>query len=139
MRTSFPIPLVVFALGLLAGCGGRHQPTMPVEQAPEACCTQGDMDLQKFAGCRVGGRCRQGEVFWMRGAVACGPVDDASCAGGRCCHYRPRYNPGLGAAADETSDPADETTPDETPDETADDIPASPSVEPEPAGDGEGA
>jgi hypothetical protein len=103
MRTAFPIPGVL-AFALLVGCGGRHQPTEPVERAPEACCTAGDMQLQKFAGCRVGGRrCGEREVYWMRGAVTCGPVDAGNCAGGRCCEYRPRYDPSIGAPPSEAS------------------------------------
>ena len=103
MHVSFPI---LFAFVLLVGCGGRHQPSMPVEQAPEACCTKGDMQLQHFSGCRVGGRrCGEREVYWMRGAVTCGPVDTANCAGGRCCHYRPRVDTAAETAAVEPVEP----------------------------------
>jgi hypothetical protein len=132
MRSSFHIPLMVLVLGLAPGCGGRHPPTQPVDRAPEACCTDADEQLQQFAGCRVGGRCRQSEVFWMRGAVTCGPVDEASCANGRCCHYRPRYNPDLGAPADadETPEPPGELA---SEDEPATDIEPAQATDIEPA------
>jgi hypothetical protein len=143
MPTSFPIPLVVLVLGL-AGCGGRHQSTAPVERAAEACCTVGDAELQHFAGCRVGGgRCRQAEVFWMRGAVTCGPVDADNCAGGRCCHYRPRYDPAAGGqpegvageGTDETDTvPLQEADPDEEPSPPAEPQPSAAPSSAEPAG-----
>ena len=55
------------------------------------------MDLKNFKGCRIGGRrCGRGEIYWMQGSVSCTAIDEANCLGGRCCHYRPRYRPGLG-------------------------------------------
>jgi hypothetical protein len=123
MAKLFPI---AFAVGLLLGCGGHYKPTQPVELAPEACCTIGDMELQHFQGCRVGGRrCKKGEIYWMQGSVTCGPVDEANCAGGRCCHYKPRYRPGLGTpedtAGDESAAPPDEAGDDEAGDDDAGD------------------
>lgn len=82
---------------LLAGCRAI-KPDVSVEGAPQACCTSADPKLQNFEGCRVtGGNCqmRKGEKFWMRGAVSCGPVDEAACEGGRCCHYVQRYDPSI--------------------------------------------
>jgi len=87
-----------FALGvLLAGCRGI-KPEASVEGYPQACCTSADAKLENFKGCRLtGGNCkaRKDERWWMRGDVACGPVDEGNCAGGRCCHYRKRYDPSI--------------------------------------------
>jgi hypothetical protein len=86
------------SLGVLpTGCR-TIKPDVAVEGAPQACCRSADPKLQNFAGCRVaGGNCqmRRGEKYWMRGAVACGAVDEAQCEGGRCCHYQPRYDPSI--------------------------------------------
>jgi len=87
------------ALGLLLLPGCRTiKPDASVEGYPQACCTTADPKLQSFEGCRLtGGNCkiRKGEKWWMRGDIACGPVDEASCEGGRCCHYRQRYDPSI--------------------------------------------
>lgn len=87
------------ALGLLLLPACRTiKPDASVEGFPQACCTTADPKLQSFEGCRLtGGNCkiRKGEKWWMRGDVACGPVDEASCEGGRCCHYRQRYDPSI--------------------------------------------
>lgn len=83
---------------LLAGACSRINPEEPVERTPMACCTWGDFKLQNFKGCRIPTRdCRssKGERYWMRGYVTCGPVDEASCDGGRCCSYKPQYDEGL--------------------------------------------
>ena len=82
---------------LSAGCSAI-KPDASVEGAPQACCKSADPKLQHFEGCRVtGGNCsmRRGEKFWMRGSVACGPVDEAGCEGGRCCEYQKRYDPSI--------------------------------------------
>jgi hypothetical protein len=85
-------------LGLLpTGCRG-FRPDVSVEGIPQACCTTADPKLEKFEGCRIPQRsckARKGEKFWMRGAVACGPVDETACAGGRCCTYRQQYDPSI--------------------------------------------
>jgi hypothetical protein len=83
------------SLGLLFGAC-RVSPEVSVEGAPEACCTKSDRQLQNFKGCRVGSRCRKAEKFWMQGLVSCGPVDEAACEGGRCCHYEQLYDPNAG-------------------------------------------
>ena len=93
--------LVAFALLLLpnAGCTAVKKDE-PVEHAPQACCTEADAQLQHFKGCAVSRRnCRREERWWMRGFVTCGPVDEANCAGGRCCEYRPQYDAGVGEGA----------------------------------------
>lgn len=82
---------------LFAGCRAI-EPDVAVNGAPQACCKTADEKLQHFTGCRVtGGNCqlRRGEAYWMRGSVACGPVDEAQCEGGRCCTYEPRYDPSI--------------------------------------------
>mgnify|MGYP000087111295 CR=1 FL=1 len=82
---------------LPAGCRAI-KPDVAVEGAPQACCKTADAKLQHFTGCRVtGGNCqmRRGEKYWMRGAVKCGPVDEGSCEGGRCCEYVQRYDPSI--------------------------------------------
>lgn len=87
---------LLFALGSV-GCR-PVPPEASVEGVPQACCTEGDTELQNFAGCRIPTRkcrSRRGEKWWMRGSVHCGPVDEANCAGGRCCSYQPQYNPDL--------------------------------------------
>jgi hypothetical protein len=87
------------ALGLLLPGCRAVKPDASVEGYPQACCTSADPTLENFKGCRLtGGNCkrRQGEKWWMRGDVACGPVDAAACEGGRCCHYRQQYDPSIG-------------------------------------------
>lgn len=82
---------------LPAGCRAIKA-DVAVEGAPQACCKTADPKLQHFEGCRVtGGNCqmRRGEKYWMRGAVKCGPVDEGSCEGGRCCEYVQRYDPSI--------------------------------------------
>lgn len=86
------------SLGVLFGACRAIEPDVAVEGAPQACCKTADPKLQEFEGCRVtGGNCqlRRGERYWMRGAVACGPVDEAECEGGRCCHYLQQYDPSI--------------------------------------------
>ncbi|MCX4244620.1 hypothetical protein [Paraliomyxa miuraensis] len=94
-------PILGLGLGiaLAAGLGGCRtiKADAPVEGAAEACCTHADFELKNFEGCRIPGRhCGGEEKFWMRGNVVCGPVDAAQCEGGRCCSYRPIYDPSLG-------------------------------------------
>lgn len=82
---------------LLTGCQ-RLKPDVSVEGVPQACCASADNKLQSFKGCRIpsrGCKARQGEKFWMRGDIACGPEDPGACEGGRCCKYRPQYDPNL--------------------------------------------
>lgn len=99
--TPWGPPLLVAGLlaGLaVAGACQTIKPDAAVEGFPQACCTEADPKLEQFQGCRLtGGNCkaRKGETWWMRGDVACGPVDEAACAGGRCCHYRKRYDPSI--------------------------------------------
>jgi hypothetical protein len=86
------------SLGLLAPGCRRIAPEASVEGIPQACCASADSKLQSFKGCRIpqrGCKARRGEKFWMRGDVACGPVDEGQCAGGRCCEYRPQYDANL--------------------------------------------
>jgi hypothetical protein len=82
---------------LLTGCP-RVKPDVSVEGVPQACCASADSKLQSFKGCRIpsrGCKARKGEKFWMRGDIACTPVDAGECEGGRCCKYRPQYDPNL--------------------------------------------
>ncbi len=135
-RTASP-PIVALLgaalLGVLGGaaCGGRYKST-EAASAPEACCTWSDPELKNFRGCRVGGRhCTRGEIYWMQGAVRCGPVDEANCDGGRCCHYEPRYRPGLGQPGPQTTPPEDPAAPPSeppapTPDDTTEDLTTTP-------------
>ncbi len=87
-----------FALLSLPGCRVVSA-DVSVEGVPQACCASADPKLQSFKGCRLlqRGQCKSGadEKFWMRGDIACGPVDEAQCEGGRCCNYRPQYDPNL--------------------------------------------
>jgi hypothetical protein len=97
MSKLLPLGLGMSLGLLLLGCRAI-KPEASVEGLPEACCTSADPKLQSFKGCRIPQRScksRKGEKFWMRGDVACGPVDAASCEGGRCCHYRPQYDKDL--------------------------------------------
>lgn len=96
------------SLGLLAPGCRAVKPDASVEGAPQACCTTADFKLENFKGCRIpqrSCRSRKGEEFWMRGNVWCGPVDAGQCEGGRCCSYRPQYDPSLGKPI-ESSAPA---------------------------------
>jgi len=91
---------IVSGLFLCLSLGGcrQIQPEAAVEGIPQACCTSADPKLQDFKGCRIPQRScksRKGEKFWMRGSVSCGPVDEAQCAGGRCCSYRAQYDANL--------------------------------------------
>jgi hypothetical protein len=88
---------IVLALAL-PGCSVIKDDAS-VDGAPQACCRAADSQLKEFEGCRIlhRGSCkaRRGEKFWMRGHVMCGPVNEAECAGGRCCTYKPQYDPGI--------------------------------------------
>jgi hypothetical protein len=88
---------IVLALAL-PGCSVIKDDAS-VDGAPQACCSAADSKLKEFEGCRIlhRGSCkaRKGEKFWMRGHVMCGPVNEAECAGGRCCTYKPQYDPGI--------------------------------------------
>lgn len=82
--------------GLVALIGGtscrpRYAPDEPVKMGAESCCKLADEAMTKFAGCRMVNRCREDEPVWLRGAINCGPVDEARCAGGRCCELQPMY------------------------------------------------
>lgn len=93
---------------LMGGACSVVKPEQPVERTPEACCTWGDFQLQHFKGCRIPTRdCRasKGERYWMRGYVSCGPVDEASCDGGRCCSYKPQYDANLAEPVENWSPP----------------------------------
>ncbi len=97
MKTLLLPPCWGIALGLLLGCH-PVKPEVSIEGAPQACCLSADPTLQNFKGCRIPRRrckSRQGEKFWMRGAVSCGPVDEQQCEGGRCCAYQQQYDPNL--------------------------------------------
>lgn len=105
-RPSFPPAILVAALlGLAAGACTAVKKEASVEFAPQACCTEADAELQHFKGCRLPRRnCHKEEKWWMRGHVTCGPVDEASCAGGRCCEYKAQYDPSVGKPAEEAAD-----------------------------------
>ncbi|MCA9653628.1 MAG: hypothetical protein H6712_07755 [Myxococcales bacterium] len=94
-------------LGLLCGCHSI-KPEASIEGAPQACCTIADPQLKSFKGCRIPHRnckSRQGEKWWMRGSVSCGPVDEANCDGGRCCTYQQQYDPSIGAPIENWAPP----------------------------------
>ena len=101
------------ALGLLLGCH-RIAPEASIEGAPQACCSVADPMLKSFKGCRIPRRnCKSKleEKFWMRGAVECGPVDEAACEGGRCCAYTQQYDPSVGEPIENWAPPGfDEPT-----------------------------
>lgn len=88
---------IVLALALPACTAIKDD--VSVDGAPQACCTTADSKLKEFEGCRIlqRGSCkaRKGEKFWMRGHVVCGPVNEEECDGGRCCTYKPQYDPGI--------------------------------------------
>ncbi len=123
-RLSLRSALVAFALSALptGGCT-KIKKDEPVEHAAQACCTEADEQLQHFKGCAVTrGNCRREERWWMRGYVVCTAVDEANCAGGRCCEYRPQHDAAAQPAAQdaagvgeeaETKAPAEAVSPDE--------------------------
>jgi hypothetical protein len=97
MSKLLPLGLGMVLGVLLAACSG-FKPDVAVEGYPQACCTSADPKLENFKGCRLtSGNCKQRrhEKWWMRGDVACGPVDEGQCEGGRCCHYRKQYDPSI--------------------------------------------
>lgn len=107
----------LLGLGLLLGsvsCQPRYAPDQPVKQAPEGCCKFGNETMTKFAGCRVGHRCKADEPIWLRGAVTCGVVDEARCRGGRCCNFEPMYG-APGSVLNWEDNDADAATPGATP------------------------
>lgn len=98
MKQLLPL-LLGIALGPALGGCRTIKADASVEGIPQACCTTADPKLENFKGCRLPQRScksRRGEKFWMRGDVACGPVDEAACEGGRCCTYRPQYDASIG-------------------------------------------
>ena len=105
-----PAALIV-CLGLVfgSGCRARYDASEPINAIPTACCKEGDQELQHFKGCRPDGRCKSGEPYWLRGAITCGPVDEAACAGARCCEYRTQGDSPNTSSEEESS--ASEPTP----------------------------
>lgn len=101
----------------------KSDPTKPVDLADEACCSRANEKMTRFAGCRVGGRCRSAEPIWLRGSIKCTPVE-ARCMNGRCCEYIPLYgspdavlnwDDGEGDKAATPADPPAEAPPAEAP------------------------
>lgn len=74
-------------LGLGLGLGACHKADLaaPLSGHQELCCKDARADNRSFVGCRATGYCRTTEDVWVRGPVSCGAVDEAQCAGGRCC------------------------------------------------------
>ena len=126
---------VAAAIGLGAACG-RISPTEPVELIDQAWCAEANPELTQFRSCVLGRRnCPKTHKWWMRGQVTCGPVDDDKCGGGRCCNYRPQYDPSVGEPDEDWAPPGfakpaqpPKTT--ETPVEPATDPPAPSNAEP---------
>ncbi|NVB40154.1 TonB family protein [Pseudenhygromyxa sp. WMMC2535] len=82
------LALLVGAAGLafgLGACRPAGDPQAPLRGELELCCKEGGEDGSEFRGCRSEGRCRIAEPIWVRGPLRCGPIDESSCAGGRCC------------------------------------------------------
>lgn len=143
MRKLLPLSLGSL-LGLLVLPGCRVvKPEVSVEGVPQACCGSADSKLQTFKGCRIlpRGSCksRHGEKFWMRGDIACGPVDEAQCEGGRCCKYRPQYDADLSEPVENWAPPGFDsptnnvTDPDAPPQHDLPEPGAKKKVEPKPA------
>jgi hypothetical protein len=129
LGSSSLLVTVLCALLPAVGCSVVKS-DQPVEQTPQACCTEADPQLQHFQGCRVARRsCHKDERWWIRGYVTCTAVDEANCAGGRCCEYRPQYDPAAGQPPAETPAAAAE------PDEPAPAPEPAPAAEPTPAAD----
>ncbi|MFV8753826.1 hypothetical protein ACNOYE_25050 [Nannocystaceae bacterium ST9] len=70
---------------LLAGCRIEDAPEQPIADHVALCCKANAGSPLRFTGCRPSNRCRTSETLWLRGPVACGPVDAERCEGGRCC------------------------------------------------------
>lgn len=76
---------------------GKPPPTQPIELADQACCLEANDDLTAFKGCVLTRReCTKKRKWWMRGQVTCTAVDQARCAGERCCHYVGQYDASIG-------------------------------------------
>jgi len=97
------VPLLV---GLWLSACGRVPPEQPIDFIDQACCSEADTKLSEFKGCLVGKKnCPKSHKWWMRGQVSCGPVDDAACAGGRCCTYLDQYDPEIGVPDEDWAPP----------------------------------
>jgi len=140
MSKLLPLGLGMTLWLLLAACTGI-KPDASVEGYPQACCTIADPKLENFKGCRITpGNCqrRKAEKWWMRGDVACGPVDEAACEGGRCCHYRKQYDPSINQPIENWAPPGFDhptnnvTDPNATPQHELPEAGAKPKPAPEP-------
>lgn len=83
---------VAVVAALLSACHPTTPPQEPITLISEMCCKAANKELTQFAGCREDHRsCEDDEPIWIRGAITCSEVREATCVGGRCCKYRPQY------------------------------------------------
>lgn len=83
---------VVGVAAVVSACHPSTPPQEPISLISQMCCKVANEDLTQFAGCREDHRsCEDDEPIWIRGAVTCSEVREATCVGGRCCKYRPQY------------------------------------------------
>lgn len=88
-------PGIIGVAAVAATLSACHPPTPsqePISLISQMCCKVANEELTQFAGCREDHRsCEDDEPIWIRGAITCSEVREATCVGGRCCKYRPQY------------------------------------------------